>query len=206
MMASIMKRLLTIANALERLSTMIGRLAAWLLLALVLVIVADVTLRHWFVIGSTKLQELEWHLHGALFLLSLGWAYSANSHVRIELISDKWSPKRRAAMELIGCLLFLLPYVAAVLWFSIDYVGYSLTYDEASASPTGLPNRWLIKSMIPVGFSTLAMAAASKLLKAIIFIYGPQHLHDQTGFNKPREEHAPTLDVTKAQTLEGPVL
>lgn len=205
-MAHTMERLLIIANKLERLSAIIGRIAAWLLLALVFVIITDVTLRHWFVIGSTKLQELEWHLHGALFLLSLGWAYSANAHVRIELISEKWHPRRRAAMELAGCLIFLMPYVAAVLWFGVDYVDYSLAYDEASPSPTGLPNRWLIKSMIPIGFLTLAMAAAAKVLKAVIFLYGPEQLSDQTGFSiSPKGKDKPA-NMTDIQTPMGPVL
>lgn len=177
-----MQFLLTIAYGLSAVSTKIGKLAAWLLLALVLVIIADVTLRHWFVIGSTKLQELEWHLHGALFLLCLGWTYNANGHVRIELLSDRWRPETRAIIELIGCLVFLLPYVTAIVWFSLDYVSYSIAYNEASSSPTGLSNRWIIKSVIPIGFLMLAMAATARSLKAIVFLIGPTELKAQTGY------------------------
>jgi len=177
-----MHSLLTLAKALERFVALIGRLSAWSIILLMLVIVADVTLRHWFVIGSTKLQELEWHLHGFLFLMCLGWAYSRNAHVRIELVSERLSRRTRAWIEGLGCLFFLLPYVAAVLWFGIDYVSYSLEYNEASASPTGLKDRWIIKSAIVAGFSVLAVSALARLLEVAVYLFGNPALARETIF------------------------
>ncbi len=177
-----MNRLLSISAFLKRIAETLGRLSAWLIVVLIMVIITDVTLRHWFVIGSTKLQELEWHLHGALFLLALGWAYSRDAHVRIELASERFAPRTKAWVELFGCLVFLLPYVAAVIWFGIDYVGYSLEYNEASPSATGLPDRWIIKAAIPIGFLTLGFAAIARMLEAIVFLFGPDALHGQTHF------------------------
>lgn len=178
-----MERLLTLSARLERISNAIGRIAAWAIIALVLVIMTDVVLRRWFVIGSTKLQELEWHLHGFLFLLCLGWAYTKNAHVRIELVSERLRPRTRAWIELWGCTLFLLPYVCTVLWFSYDYVSYSWAYNEASASPTGLPNRWIIKSAIVVGFAILGIAATARLLQAIVFLFGNADQAERTPFS-----------------------
>lgn len=194
-----MQNILKTANFIDSLAVRAGKLAAWLLIALVIVIMLDVTLRHWFVIGSTKLQEMEWHFHGALFLLCLGWTYSANGHVRIELFSEKWKPRTRAIVELTGCLIFLLPYIATIVWFGFDYVEYSLAYNEASPSPTGLTNRWLIKLTIPVGFLLLACAALSKVLKAIVFLFGPTSLAVQTGFSDDSTDKAP---VTLANVVE----
>ena len=218
-----MERLLSFAAKLERISSAIGRLAAWAIIALVLVIMTDVILRRWFVIGSTKLQELEWHLHGFLFLLCLGWAYTKNAHVRIELVSERlsartrawfelvgcilfllclgWaytknahvrielvserlSARTRAWFELVGCILFLLPYVSAVLWFGYDYVSYSWAYNEASASPTGLPDRWIIKSAIVIGFAVLGIAAISRLLQAVVFLFGSPEQAERTPFSQ----------------------
>lgn len=178
-----MQQLYTLSRTCERISSFVGRLSVWLLLVLMLVIVTDVTLRRWFIIGSTKLQELEWHLHGALFLLCLGWAYTKNAHVRIELFSERWSKRTAAKMELFGCLLLLVPYVIAILSFGWDYVAYSIEYGEASASATGLPNRWIIKSMIIVGFGVLGLAATSRLFDSIIFLFGPKSLADQTPYH-----------------------
>lgn len=185
-----MQSLLSLSALCERIATFFGRASAWLIVVLVAVIMTDVTLRHWFVIGSTKLQELEWHLHGALFLLALGWAYTRDAHVRIELASERFSPKTKARVELIGCLLFLIPYVIAVIWFGIDYVGYSIEYNEASPSATGLSNRWIIKSVIPIGFLTLGLAALSRLLQAIIFLFGDTRLKEQTVFAERKAEAA----------------
>ena len=180
-----MHRLFALSRMFERTSSFVGRVAVWLLLVLMLVIITDITLRRWFVIGSTKLQELEWHLHGALFLLCLGWAYTKNAHVRIELMAERWSKRTSAKVELLGCLLLLLPYVAAILNFGWDYVAYSIEYSEASASATGLPNRWIIKSMIVVGFGILGLAALSRLIDSIIFLVGPKVLAEKTSYNMP---------------------
>lgn len=183
-----MQQLYFIARSLERISSLVGRLSAWALLALMLVIVTDVFLRRWFIIGSTKLQELEWHLHGFLFLMGLGWAYSKNAHVRIELVSERLSARTRAWIEMIGCLLFLLPYVSAVLWFGYDYVAYSFAYNEASASPTGLADRWIIKSVIVIGFGLLSLAALSRLLEAIVFLFGAIDLAEKTIFSRNEQQ------------------
>lgn len=184
-----MQALFSFSRRLESVSTIVGRASVWLLLLLMLVIVTDVTLRHWFVIGSTKLQELEWHLHGALFLLCLGWAYTKNAHVRIELLSEKWSRQTAASVELAGILLFLLPYVAAILVFGWDYTAYSIEYNEASASATGLPFRWIIKSMIVAGFAFLGFAALSRALDSVIYLFGPSELANQTCFaEQPKTE------------------
>lgn len=183
-----MERLLSLAGGLERLSTSVGRLSAWLIIVLIGVIMTDVVLRRWFVIGSTKLQELEWHLHGFLFLMCLGWAYSKNAHVRIELLSERLSARTRAWIELSGCMIFLLPYVAAVIWFGVDYVAYSLEYNEASPSPTGLPDRWIIKSAIVAGFSMLAVAAIARALNAIAFLFGGDDIARRTSFHSPDKQ------------------
>jgi len=80
------KALLRIAEITESVITWLGRVTAWVAIILMTVIVFDVITRRFFVLGSTKLQELEWHLHAVLFLFCLGWAYLSNAHVRIDLV------------------------------------------------------------------------------------------------------------------------
>ncbi len=177
-----MDKLLNLSVKMKRFANILGQLSAWLMVVLILVIMTDVTLRHWFVIGSTKLQEMEWHLHGALFLLALGWAYNRDAHVRIELASERFSARTKAWVELFGCCVFLLPYTAAVIWFGFDYVGYSLEYNEASPSATGLPNRWIIKSVIPIGFATLGAAAIARMIDSVAFLFGNEDQKAKTCF------------------------
>ena len=180
-----MDRLLKLSTALNRFVSFFGKIGAWAIILLIITIMLDVTLRRWFVIGSTKLQELEWHLHGTLFLMSLGWAYLKNSHVRIELVSERMSERKRIWIELLGISVFLIPYVTAIIIFGFDYVGFSYEYNEGSASPTGLPNRWIIKSFIVLGFIVLGMAAISRLFECIVYLFGSVEQRKKTSIATP---------------------
>lgn len=162
---------LGIADRLERVTVLIGRLATWAAVALMIVILSDVILRRYFVIGSTQLQELEWHLHGTLFLLTLGFAYIRGAHVRIELLREHWQTRTKVWVELFGCLLFFLPYCFAILHFGFDYTAMSYSYGETSASPTGLPYRWIIKGIMVGGFLLLTASGLAILLRCAVYLF-----------------------------------
>ncbi|WP_374764559.1 TRAP transporter small permease subunit [Yunchengibacter salinarum] len=180
-----MARALRLARALEATVVAAGRAAAWLAIALMLVIVVDVGFRKLMDTGSTRLQELEWHLHGLLFLFGLGWAYLKDGHVRVTLLSDRFRPGTRAGIEALGGLFLLLPYVAALVAFGADYAGISLAYDESSPSPTGLANRWLIKYAMLAGFALLGLAGIARTLEALVFLTAPAAIARQTRFHPP---------------------
>ena len=96
------KTLLQISLKLEKILSFIGMIGAWCALPLIGIIIFDIISRRFFVLGSTKLQEMEWHLHAALFLLALGYAYLKNSHVRIEVIREGFSTKLKAILEIMA--------------------------------------------------------------------------------------------------------
>ena len=160
-----------------------GRIAAWAGLALVLVTVFDVITRNfsqsdWGLLrdavaeqqawlGSTRLQELEWHLHTVLFAFCLGWAYLAGAHVRIDVVRDRLPARARAWIEIAGIALLLLPFCALTIHFSLDFVARSFAQGEGSASAAGLPHRWIVKSALPLGFALLALAGIARLAQAI---------------------------------------
>lgn len=95
-----MQAMLRVSDAIDHVLEWIARLAGWLFLALVAVICWDVFTRkvgyQFPGFGSTPIQELEWHLHGALFLFWLGYAYVRNVHVRIDVFSAAMSQRRQA--------------------------------------------------------------------------------------------------------------
>lgn len=175
-------RLLALALLIERIILRVGRLAGWLALPLMAVIVLDVALRHFIVIGSTRLQELEWHLHGLLFLLLLGATYLRGGHVRIELWHERRSPRGKAWIECLGIALLLIPWCLAILWFGGDYAALAYHAMEGSPSPAGLPFRFLIKSMLVVGFLLLMAAGVARMIRAGLFLFGPAAIRDLTGF------------------------
>lgn len=171
-----METLTRACEVLDRFVTRIGKVAAWAGVAIVLVTVFDVISRRFFVLGSTKLQELEWHLHTILFAFCLGYAYIANAHVRIDLVRDRLSERAKWWLEVAGVTLFLIPYCVVIAYFGTDFVWRSLALDEASSSATGLPHRWIIKSAIPLGFAVLLLAGVAVLLRKIVELFGPEHL------------------------------
>jgi TRAP-type mannitol/chloroaromatic compound transport system permease small subunit len=179
-----MDGLLRLSDALRRLIERIGRLACWLLLPMILATCWDVVsrkspaLREWGLAvsggltNSTILQELEWHLHTALFALCLGWAYIRNAHVRVDLVLERLAPRSRAWIELFGCLVFMLPYTALVIWFAVDFTWTSWANAEASVSLIGIAQRWVIKSVLLVGLVLAFLAGLAILLRLLAHLVG----------------------------------
>lgn len=165
-----MKHLAALAVALDKITEVIGKLAAWLIIALMVVILFDVVLRRWFIIGSSGLQELEWHLHGGLFLLCLGFAYLKGSHVRIELFREYWSDKTKIIVEILGIIFLLLPLCVVLIKFGFDYAAMSFAYSEKSAAATGLGALWFIKGVLVFGIFMLMLPATSNLIKCSLWL------------------------------------
>ena len=128
-------------------------------------ILIDVIGRRFINTSSVALQELEWHFHGALFLLCLGFTYMQDAHVRVDLLREKFTQRTNRLIEVMGCLFFLLPYCGVVIYFGIDFTVKSYHAGEMSATADGLPYRFIIKSCLPLGFLLLGLSAISVLLK-----------------------------------------
>lgn len=179
-----MDGLVRLSDRLRALVERLGKLACWLILPMILVTVWDVVsrkspaLREWGLTvsgglsNSTILQELEWHLHTALFALCLGWAYIRNAHVRVDLILERLAPRSRAWIELLGCLVFMLPYTALVIWFAVDFTWTSWANTEASVSLIGIPYRWVIKSVLLAGLVLAFLAGLAILLRLLAYLFG----------------------------------
>ena len=165
-----LKNILIISQFLEKVVTFSGKAGSWLALPLIFIIIFDIITRRFFILGSTKLQEMEWHLHTVLFLLTLGFAYLKNSHVRIEIVREKYSAVLKSIFEIIGIIFFLIPYTCIIIYFGIDFVSRSFSMNEVSSALTGLSHRWIIKSFIPLGMIFLLFAGLSILLRNIIFL------------------------------------
>ena len=168
-----MRQLLALEKFLSRIVMGIGRAGAWIAIPLMVIILFDVITRRFLVLGSTKLQEGEWHLHAMLFLLCMGFVYLRDGHVRIDLMREGMSSRTRNWVELFGCLVFAIPYCLIVAWFSIDFVERSWHLNEASDSATGLPWRWAVKAFMPIGLFTLLLACIVVLLRRFIDLFGP---------------------------------
>lgn len=190
-----MKQLLRLEKFLSGIVMAIGRAGAWISIPLMVIILFDVVTRRFLVLGSTKLQEGEWHLHAILFLLCMGFVYLRDGHVRIDLFRERMSARRKHWVELFGCIFLAIPYCLIVVWFSLDFVERSWHLNETSDSATGLPYRWAIKAFLPLGLFTLLLAGIVVFLRRIIDLFGPPGLREAAaGEERPERGPADPLE------------
>lgn len=149
----------------DSLNRRLGHAVAWLVLAMVLVQFAIVILRHVFSIGFISLQESVLYLHGTLFMLGAGYTLLHNGHVRVDVFYRDAAPRVKAAVDLAGAVLFLLPVCALVIWFSWDYVLGAWSVAEGSREGSGLPLTFIYKTVIWVFAATLGLQGFAMALK-----------------------------------------
>jgi TRAP-type mannitol/chloroaromatic compound transport system permease small subunit len=174
-----MSALLRLSEGIRRLLEWIALISGWLLVVMACVTTFDVLSRKAGVqLPYTKLQELEWHFHAAIFSLWMGYCYTINAHPRVDSFTEHLSYRSRAWIELGGCLILALPYLAVVAYYSIDFVAGSYRIGEQSDSTVGLTHRWIIKGIYAAGLWLVVLGILSVLLRVIVFLFG----------NKPEAE------------------
>ena len=147
-------------------------IVSWVWLILLMVIVCNVVLRYLFTEGRIEFEEIQWHLYSIGFLLGIPYALVTDSHIRVDVLRERFSAQTRAWIELYGFLLLLIPFTLLVIINALPFVSYSFGTAEVSQSPGGLPYRWLIKFMLPLGFSILLIAAISRLSRVMCYLFG----------------------------------
>lgn len=167
-----MQLLKKLSSILDQITEHSGRLVAWLVLAMTLLVCYDVFMRYVFRTGSVALQELEWHLFALLFLLGAAYTYKHDAHVRVELLYQKMSPRQRAWANLLGNLLFLIPFAVLVISSSLPFVHDAFVFNESSPDPGGLPYRFVLKAAIPLGFALLILQSVAEVIRQILMIAG----------------------------------
>lgn len=160
------------SRAVDAVLTGIGRAVSWIWLVLLAVIVLNVTLRYVFAEGRIEFEELQWHLYAIGFLLGIPYAVTTDTHIRVDVVHERLSPRLRAWIELYGIILLLLPFCALVLVYAFPFVAESFASGEVSASPGGLPHRWVIKAVLPLGFGLLALAGIARATRAARLLFG----------------------------------
>jgi TRAP-type mannitol/chloroaromatic compound transport system permease small subunit len=172
-----MQSLLSLSARLDQILAFIAGIAKWSGLLLVAVVCYDVSTRYFgvpkpFGLNSTMVQESEYWLHSYFFTLMLGYAYIKGAHVRIDLLRDSFSPRGKYFVEFLGIVLFLLPFLVVVIYYSAAYTYASYLEGEVSKSVIGLPYSWALKVTIPIMFILMGMAGISQLIKVIAGLAG----------------------------------
>src|SRR4051812_18021062 len=147
-----------LADGIDAFIDAVGRVTAWSSFALAAVMGGNVLLRYVFHTGTVWSQELEWHLMAPICLFGMSYALRHGEHVRVDVLFASFSPRSKDMVELVSSLL-LMAISLIVIWLSISYVIQSWSVGEGSANPGGIPARYILKSLIPIGFALMFVQA-----------------------------------------------
>lgn len=181
-----MGALLGLAGIFDGISRNVGKAASWLILPLIFLIMfdvitrkidfikersADITIEYGFSV-SFILQDLQWHVHGMLLLLTFGFGYLMNAHVRVDIFRENLSRRKQVWVETFGLLICAVPFLTLMIWFSWVMASSSYMQGEGSESQVGLGWRWIIKSFLVWGFIVALLAALATLFRCLNYLYG----------------------------------
>jgi len=166
-----MSALLSLSRLIDAISTGLGKLVMWLILAATAISAGNAVMRKTFSIGSNAFLEIQWYLFAAVFMLGAGYVFLKNGHVRIDFISTRLSKRTNAIIDSLGIVVFTIPL--AIIMINLGWPVFYRAYmsGEMSQNAGGLI-RWPVVMLIPLGFSLLIMQSVSELIKRIGFLTG----------------------------------
>lgn len=198
-----MQALLTLSKLMDGLSTRIGKLTMWLILATTLISAGNAIVRKAFGTSSNALLEIQWYLFAGVFMLGAGYGFLKNSHVRIDFISSRLSPRTRNWIDAIGITAVLVPFCLISINLGWPLFTQALASGEMSQNAGGLI-RWPVYALIPLGFALLMLQGLSELLKRALFLMnlGPDSLSDAE-HKSDEQKHLEELEAEAERQLAG---
>jgi TRAP-type mannitol/chloroaromatic compound transport system permease small subunit len=185
----------------------IAETTAWLNVVLIFVILTQVVMRYGFNRGMVPLEELMWHLYAVAFMFGMAYSVTTDSHIRVDIIHMSLSRRMQHIFEILGIALLLMPFLWVIFDHSIGWVAESYRVNEASQNPTGLPYRWLIKSVVPATILLIFLAALGRLIEEILLLlhYGkepPEEISGRVSMMR-RFFHLQTIDDESGEQKSG---
>ena len=162
---------LRLSAGIDRLNTAIGKSAYWLILVAVLVSAINAIVRKAFDVSSNAWLELQWQLFGAVFMLCAAYTLLKNEHIRIDIVNSRLPKRVRDWIDLLGHLLFLMPFVLLMVYDGWPFFLTSWGQNEQSLNAGGLP-QWPAKFLIPLGFFLLFLQGVSEIIKRLAVMQG----------------------------------
>nr|WP_256515670.1 TRAP transporter small permease subunit [Alsobacter ponti] len=162
---------MNLSRLIDSVNTRIGVWLSWLILLAVGISTVNAIIRKVFDTSSNAWLEMQWVLFGAVFLLCSPWTLLSNEHIRIDIVNSLLPRKVRNWIDILGHVVFLLPFTIIMLIVSVPFFERSFAIREQSLNAGGLP-QWPSKLLIPVGFALLFIQGISELIKRIAIMTG----------------------------------
>lgn len=180
-----MDGLLALSRGIDRLNEFIGKWVSWLILLSILVSAGNAIIRKTFDISSNAWLELQWYLFGAAFLLAAAYTLKQNEHIRIDIVYGMFPRRVQHWIDLLGHLLFLMPFCVLMVFYLGPYVLLSYRSGEVSNNAGGLII-WPAKLLLLIGFVLLTLQGASEIVKKIAVMRG--RMEDPNPFISAHEQ------------------
>ena len=164
-----MSTLLSLSRLIDKFSEFLGRWVAWLVLAATLISAGNAVFRKVFHWSSNGLLEIQWYLFSAVFLLGAGYTMLRQEHVKIDVVSGRFSKRTQIWIDIIGICCFLFPFIFIVIEMAMPLVIRAMESGEMSSNSGGLI-RWPVYALLPLGLIFLAMQGVSELIKRVAFL------------------------------------
>lgn len=154
----------------------VGGVVSWMSLAIVLVCFTVVVQRYLFSTSFVWMQDLYVWLNGAMFTAVAGFALLRDDHVRVDIFYRAAGPRKKAVVDLVGVVLFLLPFCFIVWHYAWPFVMRSWRLSEASANYGGMPGLFILKTFI-LGFAVLiTLQGVAIALRSVLVLAGREDL------------------------------
>jgi TRAP-type mannitol/chloroaromatic compound transport system permease small subunit len=163
--------LLAISRLIDAVNARLGQFLAWAILLAVVISAVNAIIRKLFDVSSNAWLEMQWVLFGVVFLLCAPWTLMANEHIRIDIVTSRFSKRVRDWIDVFGHVFFLIPFTIVMIVTSVPFALRSVLGNEQSVNAGGLP-QWPAKMLIPLGFILLFFQAISELIKRLAIIRG----------------------------------
>ena len=166
-----------IVSFLTSIVTIITTKTAWINMLVMFTILVQVTLRYGFHAGEAWVDEFIWHLY-AFFMFGLSYAITTDSHIRVDIVHMKFTKKKQRIIEVLGIVFLIMPFTIIIFDHSIGWVHHSFMANEFSENTTGLPYRWVVKSLLPISLVLIFIASLSELIKNIVLLIHGENVTD----------------------------
>ena len=159
-----------IAQWINQFNYRMGQMISWLTLILVALVIIVVLSRYLLGIGSIAIQESVTYVHAVIFMLGLAFTLQRGGHVRVDIFYRDFSARRKAIVDLIGTVIFLLPFCGLILFGSWDYVMASWSIKESSSETGGIAAVYLLKTLMLFMPITLALQGLAQIIDSVLVL------------------------------------